>query len=144
MLEKCNKCGCSCHKDTSCMCECAVCDCKDCQPSKDATVQVTGVSLSIKKWEEAYGLISMRKESVEKRWERKEVKVRLLKKLFKKLKQLLRKDKEDEHSRHWGIGSWYLSSLSNGNRRMRMSRIRKEMFCIYFLTPKQTVCGAVI
>ena len=49
LLETCNKCGCPCHKDTTCMCECAGCNCKDCQPPKDATVQVTGVSLSIKK-----------------------------------------------------------------------------------------------
>lgn len=30
------------------MCECAICNCKDCQPPKDATVQVTGVSLDLK------------------------------------------------------------------------------------------------
>jgi len=47
-MEKCNKCDCLCHKDTTCMCECAVCNCKDCQPPKDATVQVTGVSLDLK------------------------------------------------------------------------------------------------
>ena len=48
-MAKCNKCGCSCHKDSTCMCECAICDCNNCQPKKDATVQVTGVSLNIKK-----------------------------------------------------------------------------------------------
>lgn len=47
-MEKCNKCGCNCHKDSTCMCECAICNCNNCQPKKDATVNVTGVSINVK------------------------------------------------------------------------------------------------
>lgn len=48
-MEKCNRCGCPCHKDSSCMCECANCNCKNCEPKKDAVVAVSGVSLKIMK-----------------------------------------------------------------------------------------------
>ena len=47
MVDKCQKCGCMCHANQSCMCECAICNCKEClngnqSSSNETTNRQTG------------------------------------------------------------------------------------------------------